>query len=90
MEKPKKSILPLSLAEPGREMILEEITGGRRLGGRLSDMGLVKGTCFKMIQRFRSGPCVIALGDTRLALGRGMCSKILVSEKEKKEVSQNG
>ncbi len=75
-----KQIFPLSLAVPGKEVILVSIAGGRGLRARLTDMGLNEGIKLKVLHSHRSGPCIILLGNTRLVLGHGMAQKILVEE----------
>jgi ferrous iron transport protein A len=44
-------------------------------------MGMTKGKSLRMIQNNACGPVIVALGETRLALGRGMALKVLVEEK---------
>lgn len=73
---------PLSLVSPGKEVILKAIEGGRQLKSRLTDMGLVQGMQFRVLQNFRPGPCVICIENSRIALGRGISEKIIVMEKE--------
>ena len=82
MTEETKQIIPLTLASPGREVILKAITGGRRIRSRLTDMGLTQGMEFTLLQNMRTGPCVICVGNSRIALGRGLSDKILVTEKE--------
>ena len=48
------------------------------IGLCLAAMGLVPGTCFKVIRNDSRGPCVIGLKGTRLVLGRGMAERIEV------------
>ena len=80
--KDKESLISLNMVSPGKEVTVVSITGGRHFRQRLIDMGLAKGTCLRVLQSNRPGPCVIRLGESRLALGHGMCTKILVKEKE--------
>ncbi|MBN1902722.1 ferrous iron transport protein A [Candidatus Sumerlaeota bacterium] len=78
----EKPMLPLTLISPGREVILRAIAGGRQIRSRLTDMGFVPDLEFKVLQNFKPGPCVISIGNARIALGRGVSEKILVVEKE--------
>lgn len=41
-------------------------------------MGFTPGVEVTMVQNYRHGPLLVSLRDTRLALGRGEASKILV------------
>ena len=56
---------------------LVRINAGRRLTHRLTELGLTPGVSFEVLQD-RGGPLLLAVRNTRLALGRGMASKILV------------
>ncbi|MBN2329414.1 MAG: ferrous iron transport protein A [Candidatus Omnitrophica bacterium] len=73
----QEEIIPLSLVETGRSVRLAFINGGRELRSRLADMGLVPGMELRVI-RNTGGPFIIAVKNSRLALGRGMAQKILV------------
>ncbi len=68
----------LSGVAPGREVILTSIAGGRQLQHRLTEMGLVRGSRFRVIANAHRGPFIVSVKDTRLALGRGVVHKILV------------
>ena len=81
MEK-TKPMLPLNLVSPGKKVVLKAIVGGRKIRSRMIDMGLSKGMEFRVIQNFRPGPCIIGIGNSKLALGRGISEKIIVEEKE--------
>lgn len=76
----KEEVFPLSKATPGKEVLLQSITGGRSLKARLTDMGLNEGMKLKVLQAHRMGPCVVLAGSTRLVLGHGMAQKILVTD----------
>lgn len=77
-----KPILPLNLVSPGKEVVIKAIVGGRQIRNRLMDMGLVKGSEFQVLKNFQPGPCIIGIGNSRIALGRGISEKIIVMEKE--------
>ena len=61
----------------GQPVKLVRITAGRQLSRRLTELGLTPGVNFQVMQD-HGGPLLLAVRDTRLALGRGMASKILV------------
>ena len=69
---------PLSLAPVGEPMTIVGVRGGRRLRHRLSHLGLVPGTVVEVVQCLGHGPVILAVGESRLALGRGASHKILV------------
>ena len=68
----------LPMLRPGVEATLVAIRGGGRLRGRLADMGLVPGVRVRLLTNSDWGRVVVASGETRLALGRGMAQKIMV------------
>ena len=70
--------VPLSSVSAGREVLLTSISGGRQLQHRLTEMGLVRGSRFRVIANAHRGPFIVSVKDTRLALGRGVVHKILV------------
>jgi len=71
----------LAMVEAGTMVRLVSVQGGRELRSRLADMGLVPGTELRVI-RNTGGPFIIAVKESRLALGRGMAQKILVALSE--------
>jgi ferrous iron transport protein A len=70
--------IPLTRAPVGQEVELAAVHGGRHLLHRLAEMGLTRGTRFRIMNRGRAGPIIISVGDTRLMLGRGMVHRIMV------------
>jgi len=56
-----------------------EILGGHGVHGRLLALGIRPGvTISKVTDSFARGPLVVKVGNSQTALGRGVCSKILV------------
>ena len=68
----------LSTIDQGKEVTLIDIRGGRGVRSKLYSMGLVPGVNLKILNRSGSGPVMIAVKDSRLAIGRGMADKIIV------------
>ena len=68
---------PLTTVNPGQEVTLIDIQGGRGLRSKLYSMGLIPGVKLTIVGN-RGGPIMIAINDTRLALGFGMARKIIV------------
>ncbi|MGD2028444.1 MAG: FeoA family protein [Desulfobacterales bacterium] len=68
----------LSSIDPETEVTLIDITGGRGIRSKLYSMGLVPGTSLKVLNRNGRGPLMVAVKDSRLVIGQGMASKILV------------
>jgi ferrous iron transport protein A len=70
---------PLSQVAEGEIVSIVEIEGGRGLRGRLTTMGLLPKTQIRVVRNGGSGPFVISIGNTRVALGRGVVDKIIVA-----------
>lgn len=68
----------LSMIDPGKEVTLIDINGGRGIRSKLYSMGLVPGVSLRILNRNGSGPVMIATRDSRLVIGRGMAEKIIV------------
>lgn len=74
----------LSLADiqDGQTVIVISISGGKMMTKRLADLGMTSGTEIKVIGRTMfSGPIQIEVCNSRLALGKGLASKIIVKVK---------
>ena len=74
-----RSLIPLSLVEPGSKVEVHEIHGGIGISRRLSCMGIYPGTHLRVLSGGRSGPIVVTCGAKRIGLGFGMGSKIMVA-----------
>jgi Fe2+ transport system protein FeoA len=74
---PENCHLPLTMVAPGESVKLVRIAAGHRLRRRLTELGLIPGVELKIMQA-EGGPLLLAVKDTRLALGRGMAHKIFV------------
>ncbi|WP_169583596.1 FeoA family protein [Rhodobacter capsulatus] len=70
-------LLPLALAAPGALFQVARLAGCADFQHRMVAMGLGPGRRLQVTQN-GGGQMVIALGETRIALGRGMAQKILV------------
>ena len=72
------SLTRLQVAEIG---IVKRLGGGRGIVGRLAALGFTPNAEVVMVQNFGHGPVIVALRDTRIALGRGQASRIQVVRK---------
>ncbi len=70
--------MPLTMLPPGQVGRIVEIRAGRQLTDRLAGLGLLPGNTVSVL-RDNGGPLLLAVGETRLALGRGIAHKILVA-----------
>lgn len=78
---PSENHTPLTQAPQGRTLKLASIEGGRQLNRRLAELGLTPGTRLRVMQD-SGGPLIIAVRDSRIALGRGMAEKCQVVVEE--------
>ena len=69
--------LPLAMVGPGQVVKLVGVASGKVLCRRLAEMGLTPGVQLEVLQD-QGGPLLLAVRDSRLALGRGMAHKIFV------------
>lgn len=67
----------LATAPAGCLLRLTQVDAGRRLKRRLAELGLTPGTEMTVIQN-AGGPILVAVRQSRLALGRGMAEKMTV------------
>ena len=72
--------IPLSNLNYGTQAKITQINGGCELIHRLTEMGLTIGTTIKVVSDAIGGPIVIEVRDSRLALGRGVATKIYVEQ----------
>ncbi len=75
----RQSMMPLTMAKPGEQLVIREFTGGARSRMRLMTMGLRVGDKIEIITNQGQGQVVVALEYKRLALGRGLAGKIRVA-----------
>jgi len=81
--------LPLYMAAIGEKVQITSILGGREVMKRLTAMGLIIGANLEVVSSSPSGPLVVIVNDTRLALGSGVVEKIMVSHACQHEKSEN-
>jgi ferrous iron transport protein A len=74
------ALLPLAFLPPGREVVVRGLAGGRGMRRRLTDMGIAPGAKVRVVRNDGHGPLLMALGEARLAVGRGVALKIMVEE----------
>jgi ferrous iron transport protein A len=58
--------------------IIQELRGGAGFRSRLAALGFTPGGVVTMLQNRGHGPVIVAVRDTKIALGRGEATKILV------------
>lgn len=67
---------PLTNFRPGDEIEVASVQGCS-MRKRLADLGITAGACIKVLKSDLSGPVLVLLKCVRLAIGRGMASKII-------------
>ncbi|MEA3559456.1 MAG: FeoA family protein [Candidatus Thermoplasmatota archaeon] len=72
-----KNKRPLSTVKDGERVVIRDIAGGRSVNLRLSELGLGVGSKVTVLQN-AGGPVIVFYGDSRMALGRGVASKMIV------------
>jgi len=78
----KKEEMSLTDMKEGQTGIIFEIAGGRTATKRVADLGLTPGTEIKVIRKtLFSGPVQIEANGSKLVLGKGLASKIMVTSK---------
>ncbi|MEJ2724912.1 MAG: transcriptional repressor [Deltaproteobacteria bacterium] len=77
--KKRKPLLPIAMAKPGERVVIKEVMGGREVRVRLASMGLRTGDRLEIINNNGMGRLIVGHASTRLALGRGIAQKIMVS-----------
>lgn len=78
---PEKSMKLIDLRKDQKGIIVS-ILGGRRVTQKLTDMGLTPNTEFKIEKKGHLCPIEISIRGSKLALGYGIATKILVRVKE--------
>ncbi len=70
--------LPLSAAKEDVELRLVGTRCGRGLCLHLAAMGLRPGALIRVVRTHGPGPLIVAMGNTRMALGRGIAHHLFV------------
>jgi len=75
----RQPLIPLTMGKPGERLEIKNMAGGKRAQGRLVSMGLRRGDVLEVISNNGQGRMIVGHGTTRMALGRGVAEKIVVS-----------
>jgi ferrous iron transport protein A len=73
----KPQRVSLTNLSKGNRAVICDVDAGWGLRRHLLELGFVQGTEIRILKNER-GPVIIALGESRIALGRGAAQKILV------------
>ena len=72
--------LYLDSATKGRTYTMLGLEGGQSFREKIYSMGLNPGARFRIIQNSGHGPIEVEVRQTKLAIGRGMASRIKIRE----------
>ena len=67
-------------AKTNTDLVLISIEGCESIKQRLADMGLLPGGRLRVLHNSGRGPVTIQVKGTKIALGYGLASKIIVKE----------
>ncbi|MCK5162892.1 MAG: FeoA domain-containing protein [Desulfobacula sp.] len=74
----RNTIVSLHKAKQGEKLIVKDFDAGKNMQLRISSMGLKIGDLVEIVSAGFGGQVVIAVGENRLVLGKGMAEKIRV------------
>ncbi len=75
-------MIPLTDLDEGESGKVIEVAGGGGIHQKLDALGIRVGIQIKKISSLMlMGPVVVAVGNTQIAIGRGMANKIMVEVK---------
>ncbi|MFZ7120873.1 MAG: FeoA family protein [Eubacteriaceae bacterium] len=75
----QKQQLTLSMMKNSQSGVIVQINGGRGMCTRLEALGIRVGSTIKKKNALIGfGPVIVSVGNTEIAIGHGMASKILV------------
>ena len=75
-----KRAFPLAEAASGTKANVVALRGGNEFQARVTSMGLFVGCRIEVLIGGSEGRMIVAVGDTRIALGHGMAEKVMVKE----------
>lgn len=75
-------VIPLARAKTGEQLMISELQGGKKAQVRLTSMGLRIGDTIEVVSVQGGGQLVIAAGESRFVIGRGLSDKIMVRRPE--------
>ena len=70
-------MMPITLAEIGKENIVKRITGKQQVKSHLEDLGFVVGSPITVINTI-GGNVIVNIKESRIAISREMAQKIMV------------
>lgn len=74
--------VPLSHLEAGESGVVLNLRGGRGFVGRMAALGFTPGATLRVARNSGSGPIIVDVLDTQIALGRGQALRVYVRRRE--------
>ncbi|PUA31949.1 MAG: hypothetical protein B7O98_08155 [Zestosphaera tikiterensis] len=71
-------MIPLSTAQEGSLVRVVNVMSGKGLMLRLAELGITPGSIVRVVKVFGSGPILLDVKGSRIAIGRGAAMKIFV------------
>ena len=78
MEKNDSEVIQLLNAPKNKPMEIVALIGGTHMLQKLTAMGLTHHAVVRVMRGGGSGPMVVEIRGSRVGLGQGICSKIMV------------
>ncbi len=77
-EEENRHLTPLTHLPSGGRGIVAWLEGGRQMASRLADFGIFPGVVLDVLREASTGPLLLSVRGSRLALGHGVAEKIMV------------
>jgi ferrous iron transport protein A len=74
-----KHSIPMTMMLSGEERRITDFLGGRSMVFRLRELGFAVGERVQRVSAGTAGPVIIKVKGSKMAIGKGMASKILVA-----------
>ncbi|MBD7912968.1 MULTISPECIES: FeoA family protein [Clostridium] len=71
-------ILPMNLADEGKEVEVKSISMKDGLGKRLSELGLISGNKIRIIKN-DGRSIIVAIDESRFAIDKSIAQKVMIS-----------
>lgn len=75
--KKARDMMPITMAKPGERYLIQKITGRDEVRQRLAELGFVLESEVAVVSEL-GGNLILQVKDSRVALDKGMASRILV------------
>jgi Fe2+ transport system protein FeoA len=70
-----EDVITLTSLKEGEEGVIQVVSGGPGLIGRLASLGITSGVRIRIVRNM-GGPMIVTTNGSRIAIGRGQAQKI--------------